>query len=117
MSTTAPRTVRFSGRIFYVSEDPAQVRQQIEGENLSWDPDRPLRDAISTDELTPAWTCFHYDEKLGDHCLTGLRGDPVKPNDVKNGGFEVIVSGVSKGCGSSRETAPYSEKVCGIRLV
>src|SRR5205085_9057609 len=29
----------------------------------------------------------------------------------------VIVSGISKGCGSSRETAPYAELTAGIRLV
>jgi 3-isopropylmalate/(R)-2-methylmalate dehydratase large subunit len=36
---------------------------------------------------------------------------------VKNGGFAVVVSGLSKGCGSSRETAPYAEKAAGIQLV
>jgi 3-isopropylmalate/(R)-2-methylmalate dehydratase large subunit len=29
----------------------------------------------------------------------------------------VVVSGLSKGCGSSRETAPYAEKAAGIQLV
>src|SRR5205807_4824807 len=33
------------------------------------------------------------------------------------GGFAVVVSGLSKGCGSSRETAPYAEKWAGIQLV
>src|SRR5262245_12192369 len=100
--SSSPRTVRFPGRILYVTEDPALVRRQLDGEDLVWDPSMKLRDAISTDELTPAWTCFHYDEKLGDYCLTGLRGEVVKPNDVRNGGFAVVVSGASKGCGSSR---------------
>ena len=36
---------------------------------------------------------------------------------IKNGGFGVIVSGRSKGCGSSRETAPYSEREAGIQIV
>src|SRR4029079_18410139 len=36
---------------------------------------------------------------------------------IKGGGFGVIVSGPSKGCGSSRETAPYSELKAGVRLV
>src|SRR5262249_34951740 len=36
---------------------------------------------------------------------------------IKNGGFGVIVSGISKGCGSSRETAPYSELKAGVQLV
>jgi 3-isopropylmalate/(R)-2-methylmalate dehydratase large subunit len=84
---------------------------------LDWDPSRPLVDNISTDELTPGWVCYYYDETLAEYCLVGLRGGTVKRNDIKNGGFSVIVSGRSKGCGSSRETAPYSELKAGIRLV
>ena len=64
---------------------------------------------FETDELTPGWVCYYYDETLARHCLVGLRGGVVKTDAVKNGGFGVIVSGASKGCGSSRETAPYSE--------
>jgi len=41
----------------------------------------------------------------------------VQKDDIKNGGFGVIVSGRSKGCGSSRETAPYSELESGVSLV
>jgi len=47
----------------------------------------------------------------------GLRGGAVQRNSIKDGGFSVIVSGSSKGCGSSRETAPFAEKWAGIRLV
>ena len=36
---------------------------------------------------------------------------------IKRGGFGVTVSGRSKGCGSSRETAPYSERESGIGVV
>jgi 3-isopropylmalate/(R)-2-methylmalate dehydratase large subunit len=46
-----------------------------------------------------------------------MREGAVQKDEVKNGGFEVVVSGLSKGCGSSRETAPYAEKAAGIRLV
>ncbi len=58
-----------------------------------------------------------YDETLARYCLVGLRGGNIKQDAIKNGGFGVIVSGVSKGCGSSRETAPYSELKAGIQLV
>jgi 3-isopropylmalate/(R)-2-methylmalate dehydratase large subunit len=47
----------------------------------------------------------------------GLRGGVIAVDAIRNGGFEVIVSGRSKGCGSSRETAPYAELACGVRLV
>src|SRR2546423_5865713 len=46
-----------------------------------------------------------------------MREGAVKKDEVKNGGFAVVVSGLSKGCGSSRETAPYAEKWSGIQLV
>ena len=67
---------------------------------------------ISTDEITPGWVCFYYDETLGQYVYVGMREGAVKKDEVKNGGFAVVVSGLSKGCGSSRETAPYAEK-CG----
>src|SRR5256714_11457204 len=46
-----------------------------------------------------------------------MREGAVKKDEVKNGGFAVVVSGLSKGCGSSRETAPFAEKAAGVRLV
>ena len=109
--------VRFTGRILFLYEDLELVRRQLAGEDLAWDPSLPLIDNISTDEITPAWVCFYFDETLGDYSLVGLRGGAIERNSLKNGGFGVIVSGKSKGCGSSRETAPYSEQAAGISLV
>ena len=109
--------LRFDGRILFLYDDPALIRRQLDGEDLAWDPTLPLVDNISTDEITPGWVCFHFDETLGDYCLVGLRGGSIRALDIKNGGFSVIVSGRSKGCGSSRETAPFSEQAAGIRLV
>jgi 3-isopropylmalate/(R)-2-methylmalate dehydratase large subunit len=54
---------------------------------------------------------------LGQYVYVGMRDGAVKKDEVKNGGFAVVVSGLSKGCGSSRETAPYAEKWAGIQLV
>jgi len=112
------KTVTFPGRVLHLSEDQEQLKAQLYGhEKLAFDPARKLVDNISTDELTPGWVCYYYDETLARYCLVGLRGGNVKQDAIKNGGFSVIVSGVSKGCGSSRETAPYSELKAGIRLV
>src|SRR5687768_15538985 len=72
---------------------------------------------ISTDEITPGWVCFYYDETLGQYVYVGMREGAVQKDEVRNGGFAVVVSGLSKGCGSSRETAPYAEKWAGIKLV
>ena len=110
-------SIRISGRILFLTEDPALIAKQLAGEDLAWDPSIKLVDNISTDEITPGWVCFHYDEKLGEYALVGLRGGVIKESAIKRGGFEVIVSGKSKGCGSSREQAPYAELAAGIRLV
>lgn len=109
--------VKFSGRVLYLSEDQDLLEKQLHGEIIRHDPQRKLIDNISTDELTPGWVCFWYDETLGDYCLVGLRGGKVGKDSIKGAKPSVIVSGLSKGCGSSRETAPYSEKVAGVELV
>lgn len=109
--------VKFSGRVLYLSKDLEALERQLHGEILTHDPERELIDNISTDELTPGWVCFWYDETLGDYCLVGLRGGKIQKDSIKNAKPGVIVSGLSKGCGSSRETAPYSEKVAGVQLV
>lgn len=114
---TPARTVRIQGRILYVTEDAALLEKQLAGEDLPFDPERPLVSNISTDELTPGWVCYYYDETLARYCLVGLRGGKVGKDAIKSGGFGVIVSGISKGCGSSRETAPYSELKSGVQLV
>ncbi len=114
---TRPDRIRFSGRILYLTEDLDLLKRQLSGEQLDFDPDRKLIDNISTDEITPGWVCFYYDETLGRYSLVGLRGGLFEKDTLREGGFDVVVSGLSKGCGSSRETAPYSEKAAGVQLV
>ena len=121
--------IKFSGRILFLTEDTELIRQQLAAtgeaaallethlaERLKND-DLPLMSNISTDEITPGWVCFYYDETLGHYVYVGMREGAVQKDEVKKGGFAVVVSGLSKGCGSSRETAPYAEKAAGIRLV
>src|SRR5688572_32905075 len=115
-----PSKVQLQGRILFLAEDPALVRRQIEGEDLDVTHIPQLRNDISTDEITPAYICYHFDETLGEFVYTGLKcGDefPIKRNAVKNGGFVVSVSGKRRGKGSSREQSPYAEIAAGIRLV
>jgi 3-isopropylmalate/(R)-2-methylmalate dehydratase large subunit len=114
-----PRTsIQIAGKILYLTEDPELLRRQLAGEEVEIDPAKTeLVHNISTDELTPGWVCYYYDETLARYCLVGLRGGVVQKDAIKDGGFGVIVSGRSKGCGSSRETAPYSEREAGIQIV
>src|SRR5436853_3053554 len=121
--------IEFSGRILFLTEDTSLIRRQLEASGSEakaledelvqrlMDDDPPLMSNISTDEITPGWVCFYYDETLGQYVYVGMREGAVKKDEVKNGGFAVVVSGLSKGCGSSRETAPYSGKWAGIQLV
>jgi len=126
-----PDHIKFSGRILFLTEDTSLIRQQLEAnsnpvatgelesqlvERLRND-DLPLMSNISTDEITPGWVCFYYDETLGQYVYVGMRDGAVKKDEIKNGNFAVVVSGLSKGCGSSRETAPYAEKAAGVQLV
>ncbi len=113
-----PGTIKFNGRILFLTEDTSLIRRQLEGrEDLPYDPDLALMNNISTDEITPGWVCFYYDETLGRYVYVGMREQAVQKDEVRRGGFSVVVSGLSKGCGSSRETAPYAEKWAGIELV
>jgi 3-isopropylmalate/(R)-2-methylmalate dehydratase large subunit len=113
-----PERIRFDGRVLFLTEDVSQIRRQLEGgEDLEFDAERPLMNNISTDEITPGWVCFYYDETLGEYVYVGMREGAVKKDEVKNGGFAVVVSGLSKGCGSSRETAPFAEKAAGVELI
>jgi 3-isopropylmalate/(R)-2-methylmalate dehydratase large subunit len=124
-----PDHIKFSGRILFLTEDTALIRQQLEARDEEattletelagrlLEGTLPLMSNISTDEITPGWVCFYYDETLGQYVYVGMRDAAVKKDEVKNGGFAVVVSGLSKGCGSSRETAPYAEKAAGVQLV
>ncbi len=112
--------MRFDGRVLFLVDDAGLLRRQLGGRDLAWPVDAPLRDNISTDEITPAYICYYYDETLGDFPYLGLKaGDefPVTRGSVRSGGFVCSVSGKRRGKGSSREQSPYAEMMAGIQLV
>ena len=110
-------------RILYLTKDPERIRRQLDGSltlamrGLS--PDE-LLDDINTDAMTPAWVCFDHDpSEIAAHAYAGLSvgGERLfAPNALRDGNFEVIVSGAQKGVGSSRETAAQCEVFSGSRL-
>lgn len=118
--STVPHRLRFNGRILFLSQDAQVVKRQLAGQDVSLEAALPLRTDVSTDEITPAWICYHYDEKLGEFPYLGLKcGEalPVAAGSVRGGGFAVTVAGRRYGKGSSREASPYAEWCAGIRLV
>ena len=143
-----PAALRFPGRVLYLVDDADLLRRQLrDGLDLTTEEALRvgLRDQISTDEITPAYICFFYDETLGEFPYLGLRaataagagaganaganaatggdgaagGDeaPVERGSVRAGGFVCSVAGKRRGKGSSREQSPYAELMAGIQVV
>ena len=107
-------------KILYLSQDPALIRTQLAGETLTREQAGPLRDDVSTDEITPVHIMSHYDDSLGDFAHTGLRCDhdnPIERRALRQAGFAVLVAGRRYGKGSSREHCPTAEKLAGVQLV
>ncbi|WP_296258111.1 MULTISPECIES: aconitase family protein [unclassified Pseudomonas] len=112
--------INFSGRFLFLSCSEAAVRSQLAGENLSAAEAFPLRDDISTDEITPVVIMMTFDERLGKYPYVGFKTEgvlPIAEDAVKQGGFEITVAGRRYGKGSSRESSPLAEKSAGIRLI
>src|SRR5437763_8261108 len=120
-----PQTIRLTPgkRVLFLTKDPELIRKQLRGElDLQMKDLRveELLDDINTDAMTPAWVCFDYKpEDIARNAYAGLvvGGERLFPPDaLRNGNFEVIVSGYRKGVGSSRETATQCEVFSGIRI-
>jgi 3-isopropylmalate/(R)-2-methylmalate dehydratase large subunit len=117
-----PTRLRFDGRVLFLVDDADLMHRQLAGEELELTDElrQKLRDQISTDEITPAYICYYFDETLGEFPYLGLRAGgefPVVRGSVRKGGFVCSVSGKRRGKGSSREQSPYAELMAGIRVV
>ncbi len=72
------KSVRITGRTLWLTKEPAPVKEQLGGAELGRVPEPDeLVDNISTDEITPGWVCYYYDETLARYCLVGLRGGVI----------------------------------------
>ena len=113
-------TINLAGRILYLSDDPQIMQRQLQGEDCSLAQAEPLRDNISTDEITPVTVMLDYDERLGRFPYVGFKSAdtlPIGVDQVRQGGFSVTVAGSRYGKGSSRESSPLAELSAGIRLI
>lgn len=107
-------------RILFLADDPQKIIDQLAGKQLTYVQAQPLRDNISTDEITPIPALAYYDDRLGSFAWTGLKcaqQNPIDKNAVINAGVNVVVAGLRYGKGSSREHSPVAEKAAGIQLV
>lgn len=123
MPATSPAhgpALSFAPNPLFLSCSAGVVARCLRGEHVVLDEARPLRDDISTDEITPLPILTHYDDKLGRYPYTGFRaGDatPIGTDAIRARGVEVVVAGKRYGKGSSREHSPAAEKLAGVRLV
>jgi 3-isopropylmalate/(R)-2-methylmalate dehydratase large subunit len=110
----------FAPRLLFLSNDAAQVRAQLAGQALSLAQALPLRDDISTDEISPLTAMVHFDATLGRFAHTGFKAGnelPIGRGALQAAGVEVLVAGKRYGKGSSREHSVVAERAAGVRLV
>ena len=72
------------------------VRRSLSGELIPLAQAEPLRDDVSTDEITPLPILTHYDDQLGRYPYTGFRAcdsTPIGSDAVRTHGIEVVVAG------------------------
>src|SRR4051812_44500849 len=107
-------------RLLFLTDDPALLRRQLAGEQLTPTTAGALRHDVSTDEITPVAIPSHYDPGLPRFAYTGVQAGgemPLAAGTVQAAGFQVTVAGRRYGKGSSREHSPAAERLAGIRLV
>ncbi|MDA7418001.1 aconitase family protein [Xenophilus arseniciresistens] len=115
-----PASLRFAPRVLYFSQSPDAVRAALAGQHLTLAQALPLRDDISTDEITPLSILMHFDEQLGRYPYLGFAAQgnvPIGVDAMRSSGIEVVVAGKRYGKGSSREHSPRAEVLAGVRLV
>ncbi len=117
---TAAGLLEFRGRVLFLGAQPACVREQLAGRTLTREEAGPLRNDISTDEITPLPVMVHVDGTLGRFAHTGFTAGgerPIARDALRDAGIEVVVAGKRYGKGSSREHSVVAERAAGIRLV
>jgi 3-isopropylmalate/(R)-2-methylmalate dehydratase large subunit len=108
-----------TGRVLVLCESPEVLQAQLKGSGRAVDlaAAGPLRQRVSTDEITPAWAEGQVDASPARYCLVGLAGEVVEPGALEAAGFQVLVAGEGFGCGPAHETAALALRDVGIRLI
>lgn len=114
------KSVHVKGRVLYLSNHPGIIEHQLAGNDVDLNSAWPLRDNVSTDEITPITSLLVYDERLGRYPYVGLKVEeklPIQEEAIRDSSFVVTVAGKRYGKGSSRESSPLAELSAGISMI
>lgn len=106
-------------RMLFLNQSAHSIARQLAGDSAGAAA-LPLRDDVSTDEITPVDILSYYDQRIARYAHTGFYVEGVNPiaaGALAAGGFQVLVAGKRYGKGSSREHSPFAERCAGIQLV
>lgn len=112
--------MKLTGRVLTLTDDPALIRAQLDGEELAFETASalPLHYGVNTDAMISGQACTlgYTGAILGPYFLENFK-ETVGKDDVRTGGFQVVVGGDAYGSGSSREVAVVAHQGAGIELV
>lgn len=109
--------MKLTGRVLVLTDDASQIRAQLDG-GPAPSLEAPLAYGVNTDAMISGQACTlgYTPEILGPWFLENFK-ETVAKDDVRQGGFQVIVGGDAYGSGSSREVAVVAHQGAGVELV
>lgn len=109
--------MKLTGRVLFLSDDAGQLRAQLDGQDLTYT-GQPLHYGVNTDLMISGAACTlgYTGAILGPYFLENFK-ETIHKDDVRSGGFQVVVGGDAYGSGSSREVAVVAHQGAGIELV
>jgi len=109
--------LKLQGRILHLVDDPKALHAQFHGTQAVGG-EASYTYGVNTDAMISGQACTlgYTPEVLGPHFLEDFK-EVVGEDQVRTGGFQVIVGGHAYGSGSSREVAVVAHQGAGIELV
>lgn len=112
--------MKLTGRVLWLTDDSGAIASQLAGENAAFSTQDPpaLHFGVNTDAMINGAACTlgYTGDILGPYFLQNFK-ETVSKDNVKDGGFQVVVGGDAYGSGSSREVAVVAHQGAGIELV
>jgi 3-isopropylmalate/(R)-2-methylmalate dehydratase large subunit len=110
--------MKLEGKILWLTEDSNTLAAQLRGDEVGALNHVSLHYGVNTDAMINGAACTlgYTPQILGPYFLQNFK-ETVSKDDVKNGGYQVVVGGDAYGSGSSREVAVVAHQGAGIELV